>query len=156
MSKEDPRSDAAEPITPRRAVELFEEAVSNPGRRDEAIGALFSGLAAVAQAGSEKRRALREERRARPEAVAARSAAARKGWETRRRKAEEALARDLDEWPARTGPVCDVMSNDSRGSEVYCQRMPGHHGNHEDNLGTEWPREDWEEGAEDEGDPSSE
>lgn len=151
-------SDAAEPITPARAAELFEEAVSYPARRDDAIGALFAGLAAAAQAGSERRRALREAqrkaRRARPASVAARSAAARKGWETRRRKVEEALARDVEEWPARTGPVCDVMSNDSRGSEVFCRRTPGHHGDHEDDLGTEWPREDWEEGWEDdENDP---
>lgn len=139
-------------MTPGRrnvAAELFDQAVDNPARRDEAIGALFAGLAAVAREGSERREALRqaqrEARRNRPGAKAARSAAARKGWETRRRRAEEARVQDVDDWPARTGPRCDVMSNDSRGSEVFCYLEPGHDRDHEDGLGCEWPREGWED-----------
>src|SRR5258708_4617759 len=118
-------SDATEPVTPMRlsdAAELFDQAVRNPVRRGDAIGARFAGLAAASEAAFAARQTLRKERRdarrARPEAVAARKAAARKGWETRRRKAQEALAQDVDDWPARTGPRCDVMSNDSRGAEV--------------------------------------
>lgn len=152
-------TDATEPITPRRAVELFEEAVQYPGRRDEAIGEMFAGLAAVAREGSERRRALREERRKarrdRPEAVAVRSAAARKGWETRRRRAEE-RAQEADDWPTRTGPRCDVMSNNSRGAEVFCHLEPGHQRDHEDGMGCEWPREDWDDDVAAEDSPAAE
>ncbi|MET8609724.1 hypothetical protein [Streptomyces misionensis] len=127
--------------------ELFDQAAHDPARRDDAIGALFSGLAAAAQAAADERRArraaARAERRNRPEAVAARKAAAAKGWETRRRRAAEDAARDgWDDQPRRTGPVCAEMNHNSVGREVFCELEPDHEEDHDDGYGTTWPRED--------------
>lgn len=140
----------AEPITPQRAAELFDEAVRSPARRQDALGEMFNGLAATMTAFYDAqhaaREAAKEARRNRPEAIAARKAAARRGWETRRAKAaEKARERDLDDRPVRTGPVCDVLDHDSRGSEVFCGLEPDHDGDHEAWGGHSWPREDWED-----------
>jgi hypothetical protein len=131
------------PLTPS---ELFDQAVTQPARRHDAIGALFSGLAAAAAEGRALRKAVRKARRNRPEAIAARSAAARRGWETRRQraaeKAEEA-ERELDSWENRAGPRCKQMTHDSRGTETFCHLDPGHDDDEHDNgLGTRWPRDE--------------
>ncbi|MFE3452422.1 hypothetical protein ACFXJ8_26210 [Nonomuraea sp. NPDC059194] len=127
--------------------ELFDQAADKPGRRGDAIGALFAGLAAAATAAAAERRAQREAqreaRRNRPEAVAARKTAARRGWETRRRNAEEkARMHALDDGPVRTGPRCDEMTHDSRGQESFCYLEPGHDGDHDNDLGLTWPRDE--------------
>ncbi|MEU5498470.1 hypothetical protein [Streptomyces griseofuscus] len=129
------------------AAELFDQAAHDPARRQDAMSALFTGLATAAQAAADERRArrvaARAERRNRPEAVAARSAAATKGWGTRRRRAAENAARDgWDDQPRRTGPVCDEMNHNSVGCEVFCELDPDHEEDHDDGYGTTWPRED--------------
>ncbi|MEV6738626.1 hypothetical protein AB0N14_17525 [Streptomyces sp. NPDC051104] len=129
------------------AAELFDQAAHDPARREDAMSALFTGLAAAAQQAADEMRRLREEARAarrnRPEAVAARSAAAAKGWETRRRRAAEDAARDgWEDRPVRTGPVCGEMNHNSVGSEVFCELDPDHEEDHDDGDGTTWPRED--------------
>ncbi|MGW6502950.1 hypothetical protein [Nonomuraea angiospora] len=127
--------------------ELFDQAVNEPGRRYDAIGELFTGLAEAAKAVADekraRRKALREARRNRPEAIAARKAAARRGWETRRRKAEEkALADALADGPAPTGPRCNAMTHNSRGSETFCYLEPGHEDEEHDNGEITWPRDE--------------
>jgi len=125
---------------------LFDQAANEPARRDDAIGDMFALLGAAATAAAAERRAQRtaqrEARRNRPEAIAARKAAAKRGWETRRRKAEEdARTRALDDWPTRTGPVCDELTHNSRGGETFCRLDPDHEGDHDDDLGVTWPQE---------------
>lgn len=74
-----------------------------------------------------------------------RSRGARKGWEKRReREARERFLDGIDIGPVRTGPVCDEMSHDSTGREVFCQLDPGHgrDEDHDDDNGTTWPCED--------------
>lgn len=128
--------------------ELFDQAVNQPARRHDAIGALFAGLADAAIATAAQRRALkkalREARANRPEAVAARAAAARRGWETRRQKAAEKAEeaeRELDGWENRPGPRCNQMSHNSLGREVFCHLDPDHRDDgreHDNGLGTTW------------------
>ncbi|MET8006244.1 hypothetical protein [Nonomuraea glycinis] len=135
------------PLTPS---ELFDQAVTQPARRQDAISALFTGLATAATAIAAERRALqkalRDARLNQPEAIAARKAAARRGWETRRQKAAEKLEeaeRELDSWENRPGPRCNQMSWDSRGYEVFCHLDPDHdEDEHENGLGTTWPRDE--------------
>ncbi|GLX54467.1 hypothetical protein Shyhy01_74160 [Streptomyces hygroscopicus subsp. hygroscopicus] len=134
-------------MKPSVAAELFDQAAHDPTRREDAVSALFTGLAAAAQAAADERRRRREEARAarrnRPEAVAARQAAAAKGWETRRCREAEGAARDgWDDRPVRTGPVCDEMNHNSVGREVFCELEPDHEEDHDDGDGTTWPRED--------------
>ena len=128
---------------------LFDQAVTQPSRRDDAVGAMFSGLAAAMQAASDEKRARqkarREARANRPEAIAARKAAARRGWETRRRNAEEKAAeaeRELDEWAGRTSLGCNALTHDSRGSETFCLLEPGHEDDNHDNGEFTWPRDE--------------
>ncbi|MET7336005.1 hypothetical protein [Nonomuraea sp. NPDC005650] len=138
MTREDP------PLTP---AELFDQAVNNPARRADLISAMFTSIGAAAQAASNEKRARqkarREARAARPEAIAARKAAARRGWETRRRNAEEKARADaLDDAPIPAGPRCDEMAHNSRGSEVFCYLEPGHEDDDHTNGETTWPRDE--------------
>ncbi|MEU8362341.1 hypothetical protein AB0C27_40615 [Nonomuraea sp. NPDC048882] len=132
--------------------ELFDQAIDQPARRHDAIGALFAGLADTAIAAAAQRRALkkalRDARRNRPEAIAARKAAARRGWETRRQNAAETAAvaeRELDTWAEgenRRGPRCNQMSHNSCGNEVFCHLDPDHRDDgreHDNGLGCTWP-----------------
>jgi hypothetical protein len=104
---------------PKNLTELFDQAVDAPARRSEAI--------------------------------AKRSAAARRGWETRRQRAAEKAAeaeRELDtwtEWQNRPGPRCKQMTHDSRGTETFCHLDPGHKDEHDNGLGTTWPRDENED-----------
>ncbi|MFG1977065.1 hypothetical protein ACGFJC_47700 [Nonomuraea fuscirosea] len=124
---------------------LFDQAVNNPVHRADLMANMGAVLSAVAEAGREEKRRQREARRNRPEAIAARKAAARKGWETRRRNAEEKARqaqRELDEWAAPDGPWCNQMSHNSRGSEVFCYLEPGHEDDEHTNGDTTWPRDE--------------
>ncbi|MFJ3984412.1 hypothetical protein [Streptomyces fungicidicus] len=141
-----PEPDA--PLDVEQAVVNLDRAMHDPARRADAVGDLFSALGAAAQQMAEQRRAarelLRQARRNDPVTRANRSRGARQGWEKRRaREARERLLDEIDNGPVRTGPVCDEMNHDSRGSEVFCQLDPGDgHEWHDDDNGTTWERED--------------
>ncbi|MFD5491593.1 hypothetical protein ACFWH4_01295 [Streptomyces sp. NPDC127091] len=135
------------PLDVEQAVVNLDRAMHGPARRADAVGDLFSALGAAAQQMAEQRRAarelLRQARRNDPVTRANRSRGARQGWEKRRaREARERLLDEIDNGPVRTGPVCDEMNHDSRGSEVFCQLDPGHDEDHDDDNGTTWERED--------------
>lgn len=140
-------ADPNEPMDVEQAVVNMDRAMHDPGRRADAMGDLFSALGAAAQQMSAQRRAarelLREARKNDPVARANRSRGARQGWEKRRaREARERLLDSIDQGPAHTGPVCDEINHNSVGSEVFCQLDPGHEGDHDDDNGTTWERED--------------
>lgn len=115
-------------------------------KSNDPVAALFSSLAAE----DARLRALREQakqaRRNDPVARARRSAAVRKGWETRRASAaaeQVADAADYDDaLPPR--PWCEEMAHNSVGSEVFCVLPPGHprEEDHEDGSGYSWPHYD--------------
>lgn len=121
----------------------------DPGRRSDALGDLFTALADAAEQLAAWHRATREAariaRKNDPVVRSNRSRGARKGWEKRReREARERFLDGIDIGPVRTGPVCDEMSHDSTGREVFCQLDPGHgrDEDHDDDNGTTWPCED--------------
>ena len=101
------------------------------GREAKFVTDLFEVLGAASDAliAEEKRR--KEERRNAPEARLRRSEGARKGWQTRRTReaAEDAAERaSWDERPWPSGPLCDGIYHDSRGSERPCALEPDHDG----------------------------
>ncbi|MGW0920102.1 hypothetical protein ACWD3J_13930 [Streptomyces sp. NPDC002755] len=111
------------------------------------MGDLFTALGAAAQQMADQKRAAREllrlARKNDPDTRANRARGARQGWEKRRaREARERLLDQLGSGPARIGPACDEMNHNSVGSEVFCQEDPGHDGDHDDDNGTTWERED--------------
>jgi hypothetical protein len=140
-------TDQPSPPDVEQAALNLDRAMHDPARRADAVGDLFAALGAAAQKMADLRREVREAQRlARkndPITRANRAAGARKGWETRRtREARERILADLDSGPVRTGPVCDEMTHNSVGSEVFCQLDPGHDEDHDDDNGVTWPRED--------------
>jgi hypothetical protein len=142
-----PPADQPNPIDVEQAVVNFDQAISDPARRHNAIDDLFSALGAAAQQVSAQRRAAREAarlaRKNDPVTRARRSAGSRAGWEKRRAREErDRILADLDRKPVRTGPVCNEMNHNSVGSEVFCQLDPGHREDHDDEDGFTWERED--------------
>lgn len=135
------------PADVEQAVRDFDQAISDPARRSDAMGDLFTALGAAAQEVSrlkrEAREAARLARKNDPVTRANRAAGARKGWEKRRtREARERALDAIGNGPVRTGPVCDEMTHNSVGSEVFCQLDPGHDEDHDDDNGVTWERED--------------
>lgn len=92
----------------------------------------FIGL--LADTAAERRALVRKAtaaRRRTPEAKAVRVAAAKRGWETRRAQAAAEdtawkAEQERDTGPIVTGPVCDQMTHNSIGSEVFCLLDPDH------------------------------
>lgn len=133
-----------------QAVSDFYRAVEDPVRRGDAVGDLFAGLGAAFAEVAAQKQARKAEHRARvlarmnsPEALAKRSAASRRGWADRKAREAREEAADLDRYaPYREGPRCDEMNHNGVGSEVFCQLDPGHDGDHDDEYGTSWERED--------------
>lgn len=134
---------------PRR---LFDEAARNPVRRRDLVGSLFATLGAAAESLRQEDRAARMQRRAAqraargkgPQSSSAASAAALRGWETRRlRESTESPVGALDDERARTGPVCEQMNHNGIGREVFCQEAPGHplDVDHDDGDGNTWENE---------------
>ncbi|MEN1889499.1 hypothetical protein [Streptomyces mirabilis] len=81
-----------------RAVVDFDQAVNDPARRYDAVGALFAGLAAATAQHAAEARAARTRWRNRPEAKARRSAAAKKAAATRAANKAAERAAELAEW----------------------------------------------------------
>lgn len=135
-----PREEAA------RAVADFDRAMHNPSRTADPVGDLFRALGAASAQLAQERRAARARWRNRPEAKAARSAAAKKAAATRaaNKAAQGADERLLDELMARVPDVsCPHLDFVPHGSgETQCVLPPGHVGeDHEDVAGHTWPNE---------------
>jgi hypothetical protein len=136
-------------LTPReeaaRAVADFDQVMHDPNRTVDPVGLLFRSLGAAADRHAQAMRASRVAWRNRPEAKARRSAAARKGAETRRRRQAEELARQQAEAerdarvPAVTCPHIDFVPHGS--GETQCIGDPGHKDDHEDLDGHTWPND---------------
>lgn len=137
--------DLTAPEEAARAVTEFDRAVHDPNRTVDPVGMLFRSLGAAADRHAQHMRAARVAWRNRPEAKAGRSAAARKGAETRRRRREEELAaqRAEAERDARVPAVhCPHIDFVPYGSgETQCIGDPGHKDDHEDLDGHTWPNE---------------
>jgi hypothetical protein len=135
-----PREEAA------RAVVDFDRGLRNPDRAVDPVGELFRVLGAAADLHAREARAERVRWRNRPEAKAARSAAARKAAETRaaRAAAERAVREAEAERDARV-PAVHCLHMDFvpyGGGETECVLEPGHAGeDHEDLDGHVWPNE---------------
>ncbi|MDX3345970.1 hypothetical protein PV387_23060 [Streptomyces sp. ME02-6987-2C] len=130
-----------------QAVRDFDRAMSNPSRAEDPVGMLFAALGAASAQHAQERRAARARWRGRPEAKAARSAAARKAAATRAAR----KAAQLAEWkaeaerdarmPSVACPHIDFVP--WGGGETQCSRAPGHVGeDHEDIDGHTWPNDD--------------
>jgi len=105
------------------------------------LGQLITRIAAAFNAAHAEHERQRLERFNHPDAIAARKARSRKGWETRRARqaaeAERERARDDLPWtPENRCPGIDIQP--ATGSEVYCWQPDGHDGDCDDGTGHTW------------------